>query len=389
MTATDAPRHEGARVSTLELFFDLVFVFTITQLTAVLAHDGLDPGLLRVVLMLGVIFWMYGGYAWLTNAVPIDTGARRTLLLTGMAAFLVLALAVPHAFDETRSGLVFGIAYVVIVFVHATLFLRVMGQSRAGILSIAPFNVLTAVLVLVGGIVGGDAQIVLWTLAFAGEWFTPLLTGVGSFEIDPGHFVERHGLVVIVAIGESVVAIGIGASGLALTTQVIGVAVLGLLLSACLWWTYFAQDDRAAEQAMRASPPKMRARQAILAFGDCHLALLLGIVAIAGGLEVAIGHPFDTLGTDAAVMMAGGAALYLLADVIFRRILTLPSNGPWRGSAALLVLAGIPLGTTVAAVAELALIVAVFGGALIAEAWRQGRRPTSRTIGGPLRPTAE
>jgi low temperature requirement protein LtrA len=365
-----APRADGARVSTLELFFDLVFVFTITQLTGVLAHDGLATGVPRTLLMLGLIFWMYGGYAWLTNAVTMDTALRRTLLLTGMAAYLVLALAIPHAFTERRDALVFGLAYLVIVSVHTGLFLNAVGGGRAGMRSLGPANLTTAGLVLAGGIAGGTVQVVLWVAAFLGEWLTPYVAGIESFTIDPGHFVERHGLVVIVAIGESVVAIGIGASGLPLTAEIVGIAVLGLLLSACLWWTYFAQDDRRAEEAMRAAPPPERGRMAIRGFGYCHLLLLLGIIAIAAGLEEAIAHPFDRLETDPAVVMAAGASLYLLGDVLFRRSLHLTATGPWRLLAAVLLLAAIPLGTAVSAVAELALLVAVFGGALLLEAER-------------------
>ena len=113
---------QADRVSTLELFFDLVFVFTITQLTAVLSHDPTPRGLLRVVLMLGVIYWMYGGYAWLTNAVAPDRAARRLVLLGGMAGYLVLALTIPDAFSG--DDLAFGLAYLVVVSIHAGLFSR-------------------------------------------------------------------------------------------------------------------------------------------------------------------------------------------------------------------------------------------------------------------------
>src|SRR5690242_14380232 len=192
------------RVTTLELFFDLVFVFTITQLTAVLYHAPSLRSVAQVVLMLGVIWWMYGGYAWMTNAVTAHTTQRRLLLLGGMGGYFVLALAIPHAFSS--SGLAFGLAYLVVVGVHTTFFSR---SASAGvvqaILSLAPFNLLSALVVVAGGAVGGTAQYALWTLAFLFEWFTPIVRGISGFEIGAAHFVERHGLVVLVAIGESVV----------------------------------------------------------------------------------------------------------------------------------------------------------------------------------------
>src|SRR5919201_1912712 len=189
---------EVVRVSTLELFFDLVFVFTITQLTTLLVDRPNARGILQVVLMLGVIWWMYGGYAWLTNAVAPDRAGRRLLLLGGMAAYLVLALAIPDAFAGT--GLTFGLAYVAIVSVHAGLFTRTSQEATLrDLMKLAPMNLASAVVVLAGGIAGGTAQYILWAIAVALEWSTPRLISTEGFMIGASHFVERHGLVVIVA----------------------------------------------------------------------------------------------------------------------------------------------------------------------------------------------
>jgi len=222
------------RVTTLELFFDLVFVFTTTQLRNVLVLHPNWRGLAQVALMLGVIWWMYDGYAWLTNSVRPDRTDRRVALFGGMAAFLVLALSIPQAF--TGSGLTFGLAYLAIVLVHTGLFARSTSATVVqAIVGLAPFNLLSAGLILAGGIAGSTAQYLLWAAAFAFEWITPRLTEISDFEVAAAHFVERHGLVVIVAIGESVVAIGIGAAGLAVNGELVAVAVIGLMLSACLW----------------------------------------------------------------------------------------------------------------------------------------------------------
>jgi low temperature requirement protein LtrA len=363
------------RVSTLELFFDLVFVFTITQLTAVLSGDPTLRGLLRVVLMLGVIFWMYGGYAWLTNAVAPDRAARRLVLLGGMAGFLVLALTIPQAF--AGGDLAFGLAYLVVVSIHAGLYSRTsVTHTVRALVRLAPFNLASALLVLGAVVAGGTAGYLLWAAAFAGEWITPLVTGIGGFRIAPAHFVERHGLLVIVALGESVVAIGIGAAGQPVDLALVLVAVLGLLLAACLWWAYFGGDDTRAERALAAVPDERRAAVAVRAFGYWHLPILLGIIVLAAGLKHATGHAFDRLDLAHALLLASGVAVFLAGDVGFRRTLRI-GPGRLRAIAAALALATVPLGLAASAVLQLCLLGIVLVGSLAAESsgtWSRGRQ---------------
>ncbi len=363
----------AVRVSTLELFFDLVFVFTITQLTSVLGHEPTLRGALQVVLMLGVIWWMYAGYAWLTNLVAPDRVERRALLLGGMAAFLILSLAVPRAFGE--GGRAFGVAYLLVVVVHLGLFTKATeARTVRAVLGLAPYNILSALLVLAGGIVGGTAQYVLWALAFVLEWIvTPILIrGAAGFEITPAHFVERHGLVVLIAIGESVVAVGTGAEALALDWRLAGVAVLGLALSGLLWWTYFGGDDEEAEAALGAAPQARRSWLAIEAFGYWHLLLLFGVIAIAAAEEQVIAHPGHGLDTAHAVALGGGLAVFLAGDVLFRRSLAI-GRGIGRPVGAVLALATIPLGLA-AAVLQLGAVVVVLAAALASE--RRVEAPT-------------
>jgi low temperature requirement protein LtrA len=362
------------RVSTLELFFDLVFVFTITQLTAVLSDDPTPRGLLRVVLMLGVIFWMYGGYAWMTNAVATDRAARRLLLLGGMAGFLVLALAIPRAFTE--GDVAFGVAYLVIVSIHTGLYSRTgVPNTVRALVRLAPFNLASALLVLAAVMVEGTAAYLLWGAAFVLEWFTPRLAGVGGFRIAPAHFVERHGLVVIVALGESIVAIGIGAAGLPVDLALATVAVLALLVAACLWWAYFGGDDTRAEHALAAVPDDRRGWVAVQAFGYWHLPMLLGIIVLAAGLKDVVGHAFDPLDLAHALMLSGGVAVFLAGDVLFRRTLQI-GPGHLRALAAALALATTPLGPTVSGLAQLVALLLVLAASLSAEA--TGIRPSRR-----------
>jgi low temperature requirement protein LtrA len=374
-----ASERDEVRVSTLELFFDLVFVFTITQLTSVLAHDPSGKGLLRASLMLVVIWWMYGGYAWLTNVVAPDRLTYQMLLLGGMAGFLVISLAVPTAFGS--GGLAFGIAYLVVVLIHAGLFTRSQaGASATAILKVAPLNVVAALLIIAAGPTDGIAQGVLWGLAVAVILLPSLRPPDPRFEIAPGHFVERHGLVVIVALGESVVAVGIGAAAHSLSVGLVAVAVLGLGLSACLWWAYFGEgQDQRALDAMTAAPARQRPRLALKGFYHWHLLILLGIVALASALERAIGHPGDSLSFARSLALGGGVALFLVGDALFRRTLAI-GEVRWRLLAAGLALATVALGPEVSAVAELSSLFIVLAGCLALEAAEVSKRPERAAV---------
>ncbi|HEX6696961.1 MAG TPA: low temperature requirement protein A [Solirubrobacteraceae bacterium] len=367
------------RVSTLELFFDLVFVFTVTQLTAVLSYDLSWTALGQVMLMLALIWWMYAGYAWLTNSISTRGLRQRAILLGGMAGYLVLALAVPGAFHG--SGLAFGVGYFIVTAVHASLFVwTASAQSSRAFLGIAPYNLFNATLVIAGGALGGSAQAVLWTVAAVLEWSTPWVgnrESQSSFEIAPAHFVERHGLVVIIAIGESVVAAGIGAAGLPVDAELILAVVLGLLLSAGLWWAYFgADDDEQAERALADAPARRQPWIALEGFGVAHYFLLLGVVLASAGIKKAIGHAYDPLETAQALVLGGGVALFLAADVAFRRVLGL-GRSVHRAVAALLALATVPLGSEVAAVAQLAALVVLLAVALAGEGTARPRAAAS------------
>jgi low temperature requirement protein LtrA len=363
---TSAPAREPAiRVSTLELFFDLVFVFTVTQLTDVLVHH-LDPvGLIQVLLMLAIIWWMYSGYAWLTNAVAPSSTLRRTLLLGGMAGFLVIALAAPDAFGD--AGWAFGAGYLAVSLMHSTL--GIMADNRGSVRamrSLAPLNTASALLVFGGGLAPGAYRYALWAAAVALQFATPHLHRMASHTVVPGHFVERHGLVVIVAIGESIVAIGMGFAGLPIDLGAITVAILGLSIAYYLWWAYFAGDDARSEHALAASTdPLRRAYLALWGWGYAHIPMILGVVVLSAGVKKTVGHAFEPLGWAAAVALAGGTALFLLGHAWFLRILRIPGSG-FRTAAAAGVLATIPLGPVIA-VAQLAAIPLIMSAAAIAE----------------------
>jgi len=345
----------AVRVSTLELFFDLVFVFTATQLTALLADNMSGRVVVQVTLMLGLILWMYGGYAWLTNAVAPTNRFRRTLMLIGMGGFLGIALAIPTAF--AAAGWVFGLGYFVINAVHSVLFIKAGGPGSARAMArLAPFNLLSASLVLVGGFLPGGWRYAAWVAAFLVMVVSPYLRPIAEFSISPAHFVERHGLVIIVALGESIVAIGVGAAGLPVDLRLVAVAVLGLSLSYLMWWVYFGGGQEEAEHALAAVDPARRARVALAAYGWAHYFLLLGIVVVAAGIKKAIGHATDHLTLGQALALAGGLTVYLLGDVAFRRVLRI-GQLRYRAAGAVLALATVPVGLWAAGVQMLALIV--------------------------------
>ncbi|HEX2360252.1 MAG TPA: low temperature requirement protein A [Solirubrobacterales bacterium] len=361
-----AASDERDRVSTLELFFDLVFVFTITQLTGVLAHHPDGEHLLQVALMLTVIWWMYGGFVWLTNAVATDTTRRRLLLLGGMACFMVISLSIPTAFSG--DGEIFAGAYLAVILVHAALFTRSWNAEAArAILTTVRFNLAAALLILAGALIGDEPwEYILWGLGALAAISTTWLQDSTRFRIQPSHFVERHGLVVIVALGESVVAVGIGASGQELTAGVLGVAVAGLALSAALWWSYFEVEDEAGA-AFAAVPDEHRAQQALTSYYFAHLLLLGGVIAVAAGLEEGIAHPYDTASLGIALCLSGGAAAYFAGEVAFRRSLGI-AHGAWLGVAGLVALATVPLGTAGSALLQLVVLLAAVVACLVAEA---------------------
>jgi low temperature requirement protein LtrA len=352
-------------VSTIELFFDLVFVFTITQLTAKLSNQPNGESLGQICLMLAAIWWMYAGFAWLTNAVPPNRPALQLPLLAGMMAFFAISLTIPTAFSG--NGVVFAGAYLAVIAVHTVLYMQAAAWTIEGVWSFARMNVVVGGLILAGAIVGGALEYVLWGIAVSLFVIIPWLVPEEAGWIKPGHFVERHGLVVMVALGESVVAVGIGASGLGITWQMLAVATLGLALSAELWRVYFLGDEEEAEGQLRAMTPTRRDfYMTNVGFYWAHLLILLGIIAISAALEQAIAHAFDPLGFALALALGGGAAAYLVGHALFRRSLGLYFH-PWRAVAAILALGTIALGPSTEALIQLAVLVAALGVCAVAE----------------------
>jgi low temperature requirement protein LtrA len=321
---SDAQRGSDHRdehqVTPLELFFDLVFVFAITQVTGLIAHDPTWEGVLHGMLVLAAIWWAWNAYAWLTSATDVDEGGVRLAMLGAMAAMFGVALAVPGSFGN--DALLFGLAYGAVRVLHLVLSAipaRVDPGRRGAIIRFAPTALLAVLLLVAAAFVEGNTRIVLWVVALAIDYLGPVIFGVGQgWQVAPEHFAERYGLFVIIALGESFIAIGVGLGpDVELRSRVLAAATLGIMGISALWWLYF---DVAAIFARRRLIRAQGVELHLLAmhsYSYLHLPLIAGIVLFAFGLETTIAHVGDRLDIVPAVGLCGGAALYLLGHIAF------------------------------------------------------------------------
>jgi len=314
-----AVMREGDRVTPLELFFDLVFVLAITQCTALMARHPTWEGLVKGMLVLGVLWWSWVGYAWLTSVVDPEEGTVRLAIIAAMAALLVAALCVPKVF-ESSAGLFAG-AYGVVRYAQIVLFTVASRDDpplRRSVLSLAGSTTVGVGLLVAASFADGTVQGGLWALALGLDMAGPYFFGSEGWKLVPGHFAERHGLIVIIALGESIVAIGVGA-GSHLDAGVVAAAVLGVLVAAGLWWLYFDVVALVAERRLtHAAEGRERNEIARDSFSYLHFPMVAGIVLLALGLKKTLAHVEDPLELVPAVAALGGTALYLLAHVAFR-----------------------------------------------------------------------
>jgi low temperature requirement protein LtrA len=314
-----AVMREGERVTPLELFFDLVFVLALTQCTALMARTPTWEGLLKGLLALGMLWWAWVGYAWLTSVVDPEEGSVRLVIFAAMAAMLVAALCVPGAFGS--EALLFACAYAVVRGAHIALFTIASREDPALRHSVAGLAYSTAIgagLLFVAAFTGGALQLGLWGLALALDMGGPYLFGADGWKLEPGHFAERHGLIVLIALGESIVALGVGAK-VSLDTGIVVAAVLGVVVAAALWWVYFDVTAIVAERRLSGTEEgRERNEMARDSYSYLHLPMVAGIALLAVGLKLTLEDVERPLKLVPAAALLGGAALYLLAHVAFR-----------------------------------------------------------------------
>jgi low temperature requirement protein LtrA len=344
------------QVTPLELFFDLTFVFAMTQVTVMLADDPTWNGVFRGLLVLAALWWAWAAYTWLTSAMDVDEGGIRLAMLAAMGAMFGVALAVPGAFGD--DAVLFGVAYFLVRLLHLVVSSIVVRDDpdRLGALArFAPTAMIGASLLIVAGFVDGPERIVIWLIALGIDYLGPAVVGVGrGWRVAPEHFAERYGLIILIALGESIIAIGLGA-GFELDTGVIVAAALGIVVVSALWWLYFDVAAIFARRRLMQATGLELHRLALHAYSYLHLPMIAGIVLFALGLKTTVGGVGERLDTVPAVALCGGAALYLLAHVAF---LFRTTGRVFRrrtfGAIVLLVL--IPVAIAIPALAALALV---------------------------------
>jgi len=344
------------RVLPLELFFDLVFVLAITQCTTLMSHHTTWEGLGQGMLVLGLLWWSWTAYAWLTSVVDPEEGGVRIALFAAMAAFLITAICVPEAFGSLATE--FAVAYGAVRFAQIFL-LAIAGRDdrtfRRSVTGLGIGTTIGVALLIAGSFLDPGAQAAVWGLALVLDMGEPYLFGSEGWHLVPGHFAERHGLIVIIALGESIVAIGLGA-GAHLSWGIAAAAALGIGVVAAMWWAYF--DIVAlvsARRLIRAPRGRVQNELARDSYSYIHFLLVAGVILLALGLKKGIGHPTDPLEDVPAFALVGGVAVYLLGLVAFRyrHIHTVNRR---RSAVALLLFALYPLATEVSALAMLALL---------------------------------
>jgi low temperature requirement protein LtrA len=378
---------EGERVTPLELFFDLVFVLALTQCTTLMARTPTWIGLLKGVLVLGMLWWAWVGYAWLTSVLDPEEGSVRLVIFAAMAAMLVAALCVPGAFGS--EALLFACAYAVVRGAHIALFTIASREDPALRHSVAGLAYSTAIgagLLFVAAVTSGAVQLGLWGLALVLDMGGPFLFGADGWKLVPGHFAERHGLIVLIALGESIVALGVGAKAV-LDVGIVAAAVLGVVVAAALWWVYFDVTAIVAERRLSATHEgRERNEMARDSYSYLHLPMVAGIALLAVGLKVTLEGASEPLKLVPTAALLGGTASYLLAQVAFR-LRNVHSLSGRRLVCAVVLIALVPitLALEISSLATLAILASILSLLILYEVTRYAEmRDRVRHKGSPM-----
>ena len=383
--AATAVEHEH-RVTPRELFFDLVFVFAFTQVATLLADDPTFAGIGRGVLVLAALWWAWAAYAWLTNTVDPEEGVVGAALLVALIAMFVAALVVPEVFDD--EGVLFGACFLVVCAMHLVLYALAGRGNRdllQAVLRLAPWTLLGATLILVAGFTDG-ARVWLWLAALACTYIGALLGGSTGWQVHPSHFAERYGLVLIIALGEAFISIGIGATGIGIGPGEVAAAILGLLVATSFWLAYFDFFSIRGERMLRDREGAERVALARDAYAYAHFPMIVGIVLFAFAMKTIVAHVGEELDTVAAFALCGGSALYLLTySAIRMRVERRVRLSRGRFVAALALLLLLPLATMVPALATLALVTVVWLALHVYELvwWRDARSESRSMLAAP------
>jgi low temperature requirement protein LtrA len=363
------PEAGEQRVTALELFFDLVFVFAITQVTGFVSADPSWTRLVEGLAILAVLWFAWSGYAWLGNTANSDEGLVRLILLSAMGAMLIASLAVPQAFG--RYGLLFGVAYLAVRMLHIGCYMAIAHARNdatlgAVVARLASTTLPAVALLLLAGALSGTPRAICWLAALLVDYGGIAVRGVEGWRIAPGHFAERHSAVVIIALGESIVDVGAGASATALSAGVIAGALLGVATAAAMWWAYFDVVAIVSERSLRAAQPRAQALIARDSYTYLHLPVIAGVIAFAIGVKLTLRHTAAHLHPVPAAALCCGVALYLVALSGLKRRNVGSFNDQRLVVGALLVLL-TPVATVVPALVALALVTVASTGLIVFE----------------------
>ncbi len=357
------------RVTPLELFFDLIFVFTITQVTGLIAADPTWAGVAKGLLVLGILWWAWAAYAWLTNTINPEEGVVRLAMFGAMGAMFIASLAVPDVFGD--DAMLFACAYGMVRIAHLVLY-AVAGRGDRDLLAavarLAAGTGISVTLLFVAAALDGKVQVTVWAIALIIDLLGVYVGGGKGWRLAAGHFAERHALIVIIALGESIVALGLGASHTVDTGTVVA-ALLGLAVAAALWWAYFDVVAIVAERKLRETTGDAQLAMARDSFSYLHLPMIAGIVLFAVGMKKTLGHVGDPLAEVPAVALCGGVALYLVAHLLFR-LRNVRTLNRQRLVASILLLALIPVAVELPALATLGFVSGIVTALIAYEALR-------------------
>jgi low temperature requirement protein LtrA len=352
-------RGETASVTPLELFFDLIFVLALTQCTALMAHEPTWLGLAKGTMVLGMLWWSWVGYSWLTSVIDPEEGPVRIAMFAAMASFLVASLCVPEVYGDL--GLLFAASYGVVRIGQIVLFVLASGDDpglRRAVLGLAVSTTIGVSLLVAAAYADAPAKLWLWLVALVLDVGGPFVIDASGWRLSAEHFGERHGLIVIIALGESIVAIGVGSSA-GVTVAVVVAAVLGLAVCAALWWVYFDVVALVATQRLeQATPGEEQNSLARDSFSYLHFPMVAGIVLLALGLKKTLGYTDHHLTAVTGFALYGGCAIYLLALAAVRRR-NIGQFHAARLSAGVALLALVPMVVRVSALEALALLAAL------------------------------
>jgi low temperature requirement protein LtrA len=301
----------------LELFFDLVFVFAITQVVSLIVQDLTLAGVLRGALVLALMWWAWTNWTWTTNMVNLEPRIIRVAVLASMLGVFGMAFAVPTAFEGDGDWLAVG--YVIVRIIAAVVFVIGIRRDRdelKAVLTYLPVSLAATALVLVGGLVGGEALQWIWLAALWVEVIGAAFSGQANWKVDAGHFAERHGLILIIALGEGIIVVGLTLEGSTIETALALHLVVGLTGVCALWWAYFDRLEEVMVSALRLAEGRETGHIARDVYSLLHYPMILGIVFYAVALEEAFLHPDDPMESVVAALFVAALGLYLLAQAV-------------------------------------------------------------------------